>query len=264
MRAILTALEEGRLIELPDPDKRDSLTLLASLIEAVPGVRSNSQVVEHILAREEQASTYMGYGIACPHARTAEEGPLLAAIGWSPQGVAYDSADGSSVRLILLYYIPDAQRNAYLKEISALARVLQNNEKFRDVAQAADLNTVRLRLLDLVAVGMDSSGAEARARMIQIETRVTAAPSAPAAFDPKRVVPAWVIQSAKGHLLVLSSDEETVRWLEAQPELGKRLLRETSFSFNDWAIIVRQSSTYELSRQLHDCLVVKPDRTTSK
>jgi nitrogen PTS system EIIA component len=259
MRAMLTALEEGRLIELPDPDKRDSLTLLASLIEAVPGVRSDSQVVERILAREAQASTYMGYGIACPHARTAEEGPLLAAIGWSPQGVVYDNADGALVRLILLYYIPDAERNAYLKEISALARALQSNEKFRDVAQAADLNAVRLRLLDLVAVGMGSSGTEARARMIQIETRIAPAPSAPDAFDPKRVVPAWVIQNADGRLLALSHDEETVRWLEAQPELGKRLLREPSFAVNDWTIVVRESSTYELSRQLHDCLVVKPN-----
>jgi len=71
MKALLTALKEGRLIELPETDKQKALTLLGSLIEAIPGIHANARIVEEILAREAQANTYLGYGIACPHAGTA-------------------------------------------------------------------------------------------------------------------------------------------------------------------------------------------------
>ena len=176
MKALLTALKEGRLIELPETDKQKALTLLASLIEAIPGIHANARLVEDILAREAQANTYLGYGIACPHAGAADEGDLLCAVGWNPQGIAYGNPDGNPVQLILLYYIPESQRNAYLKEISALVRVLKNNDRFRDLLHANDLNAVRLRLLDMVAIGMESPGGEAQAQMIRLETHAPAPP----------------------------------------------------------------------------------------
>ncbi len=40
MKSLLDALQEGRLIELPETDKEKSLQLLATLIEAIPDVRS--------------------------------------------------------------------------------------------------------------------------------------------------------------------------------------------------------------------------------
>ncbi len=38
MRSLLVALQEGRLVELTDSDKRASLELLSNLIEAIPSV----------------------------------------------------------------------------------------------------------------------------------------------------------------------------------------------------------------------------------
>jgi len=261
MKALLTALEEGRLIELPEADKQKALTLLASLIEAVPGVRADAQIVEGILAREAQANTYLAYGIACPHVRTADEGELLCAVGWSPQGILYGDKEGKPVPLVLLYYIPDSQRTAYLKEVSALARALQNHEKLRDLAPTADLNAVRMRLLDLVAAGMESAAGEARARMIHLEARGAAQAPHPSAeaVDPARLVPAWIVHSPDGRVLVLAQDGEVARLLEAQAGLGERLTREPLVRAGGCVIHVRQSSTFGLDRQLHDCLVITPE-----
>lgn len=258
MKAVLEALEEGRLIELPENDKQKALTLLASVVEAVPSVHSGARIVEAVLGREAQANTYLGDGWAVPHARTTDEGEMLCAIGWSPAGIAYDNPDGTPVRMLLLYYVPDDKRAAYLKEISSLARLLRDNGAVRDVSQAGSLNDVRLRLLDIVTAAMGAGQAEARARMIRLEARPSAVPVSPAAaFDPSLVVPAWIICPSNGRVMVLAPDETLVRVLEAQADLGARLEKQAVVPVGGYAVHVRQTSSFSLGRSMFDCLVVK-------
>ena len=258
MRAVLEALDEGRLIELPENDKQKALTLLASVVEAVPSVHGGSQIVEAVLEREAQTNTYLGDGWAVPHARTAEEGELLCAIGWSPTGVAYGNADGVPVRMLLLYYVPEAQRASYLKEISSLARLLKENSAIRDVSLAGNLNDVRLRLLDIVTAALGTGPAEARARMIKLETRTAALAAAPAEpFDPSLAVPAWIVRNSNGLVMVLARDENLVRALESEADLGARLETQQLVFLADYVIHVRQSAAYGLGRSMFDCLVVK-------
>jgi len=121
MRSLLDALQEGRLIELPTSDKHKALELLAVLIEAVPGI-AKMDIVKGVLEREEQANTALGKGIACPHVRVRQDGELLCAVGWSRQGIDYGAPDGQPVHLVIMYYVPDSERNTYLKEVSGLAK----------------------------------------------------------------------------------------------------------------------------------------------
>ena len=265
MRALLEALEEGRLIELPENDKQRALTLLASIVEAVPSVRAGSRIVEAVLAREAQSITYLGHGWACPHARTADEGEMLCAVGWSPAGIAYGNPDGSPVRMVLLYYVPDSQRNTYLKEISGLARFLEGNAAARDVSQAANLNDVRLRLLDLVTAALGAGQAEARARMIHLEARAAAGAPIPAStFDPALVVPAWIVVNSDGRPLVLARDDNLARTLESQTDLIARIQEQPVLTVGGYTIHVRQSSIYGLGRSLFDCLVIRPTPTANR
>jgi PTS system nitrogen regulatory IIA component len=265
MRALLEALEEGRLIELPENDKQRALTLLASIVEAIPSVRPGSRVVEGVLAREAQGTTYLGLGWACPHARTPDEGEMLCAVGWSPTGIAYGNADGTPVRMVLLYYVPDAQRNTYLKEISGLARFLEGNAAARDVSQAANLNDVRLRLLDLVTAALGAGQAEARARMIHLEARAAAgAPAVAPTFDPALIVPAWIVFTSDGRPLVLSRDENLTRTLESQTDLLAKMQKQPVATIAGYTIHVRQSSTYGLGRNLLDCLIIRPPSTPAR
>jgi mannitol/fructose-specific phosphotransferase system IIA component (Ntr-type) len=259
MKALLEALEEGRLIELPENEKQKALTLLASMVEAVPSVRSGANIVEGVLNRETQSVTYLGHGWACPHARTADDGELLCAVGWSPSGIAYGNPDGAPVRIILLYYVPDSQRNAYLKEISSLARMLTDNAALQDVfSHVTSLNDVRMQLLDIITAAVGMGRTEARARMIRLEARAsTAGPAAPVTFDPNDVMPVWILHNSDGRITALSRDENLIRLLESQPDLGARLEKQPVTSIPGYAIHVRQSSTYGLGRSLLDCLVVK-------
>ena len=86
MKALLNALQEGRLVELPDNIKNDALEFLGALLEAIPEV-ADEGITEKAFAREKLHNTGIGKGWACPHATSDHDGELLCSVGWSPQGI---------------------------------------------------------------------------------------------------------------------------------------------------------------------------------
>ena len=66
MKALLNALQEGRLIELPDNIKNDALEFLGTLLEAIPEV-SDEGINEKALARENLHNTGIGKGMPSRH-----------------------------------------------------------------------------------------------------------------------------------------------------------------------------------------------------
>ncbi len=51
METLLDALQEGRLIELPDNDKDHALQFLAHILEAIPSVPSGTDIVGLVMER---------------------------------------------------------------------------------------------------------------------------------------------------------------------------------------------------------------------
>ena len=152
MRSLLDALQDGRLIELPDTNKTKALEYLASLIEAIPGIGAQGGITESVFARERSCNTGIGKGWACPHARSSADGNLLSAVGWSPAGIDYGATDGEPVRVIVMFYVPDTQKNAYLKELRNLAKAIQSQPALKDLKALADLAEVRHRLLAALSI----------------------------------------------------------------------------------------------------------------
>lgn len=220
MKAFLTALEEGRFIELPEADKQKSLEYLASLLEAVPDATPGTDVVGAVLAREKTSNTGVGLGWAFPHGRTAVEGELLCAVGWSPVGIAYDAVDGMPVYVVALYYIPDNQKNAYLKELSSLVGLIRRNPQSAPLGNVTALAGARNRLLDLLALGVEQSATDARARMIRLEQRqAQAMTQAPAAIsrellDTLRMIPLSIVFVPGSAPVVLAHEASLVEALE--------------------------------------------------
>ena len=133
MKSLLTALQEGRLIELPDNNKNKALEYLATLIEAIPDIGFGGGITESVLAREQAHNTGIGKGWACPHARSPRDGELVCSVGWAPTGIDYGSPDGEPVHLLVMYFVPDAQKNAYLKEVSSLAKAIHTQPTLQDL-----------------------------------------------------------------------------------------------------------------------------------
>lgn len=269
MQALLEALHGGRLIELPTNRKEDALQLLAHLIEAVPGQSSTMDVVAAVKSREQTGNTGLGMGWACPHARVAGEGDLLCAIGWSPSGIDYGAPDSRPVRILIMYLVPENQKNTYLKEISSLAKSLKADERFQHLESAPDLNEVRLRLIDLLSSALEAAGPDARARMIRLEARQAAiqAPEAMPVLMDATILPLSIVAAPGLRTVVLAQDPALVSAFENLPDLAGMLGRGAPVDAGGFRILTRSFAAFAPNRTLYDCLAVKmgaPARPTSQ
>jgi nitrogen PTS system EIIA component len=260
MKSLLNALEEGRLVELPDPTKEKSLEYLALLIEAIPDVHNQSDIVQEVMQREAAASTALGKGIACPHARKPGEGDLLCSVGWSPQGIDYGAPDGQKVHIVIMYYIPDSQRNSYLKEISGLAKAVDKTDGISSIANAHDIHTVRSQLLDWVGYAIDSAIPDAKARMIKLQEKHAAIMAAEPGKAPRpfMIMPFFVLIADSVKPVVLASDSAFVKIMESQAAIADLLKKNETFECAGYQVIVRSMISYASNRVLHDCIAVKP------
>lgn len=266
MRSILNALQEGRLFELPDAGKDRALEFLARILDANPDIEVGTDAIEEIQRRELECNTGIGLGVGVPHIRARrEEGELFCAIGWSAQGIGYGAADGQPVRLVFMYYIPGAQKNVYLKEISSLVKAIKTSGGIEPIAQATDLNVVRNLLLDWVSQALGESGPEAVARMIKLEVKharstVTPLPSAPstdvtaAAGSTARFA---VLVAPPAVPVVLSHDPEWLGLLEKEAGLAGRLAAGIPFLVAGRTILVASVTPYAGSRLVYECVALR-------
>jgi len=258
VKSLLNALQEGRLVELPDTDKGKSLEYLANLLEAVPDLPAASQLYEAMMAREKAMNTGLGNGVACPHVRSGGNGDLLCAVGWSPAGIDYIAPDGKKVHLVVMYYIPDAQKNTYLKEISSLAGAVRKAGGIQAIATAQDIATVRERLLDWVGAAIEASIPEAKARMIRLESRQAAAEAPPAPpAGAIQILPVSIVQVPDQKPLVLSTTPELVSALEKEERLGTLLQQNAQFDSGGYRMVFRSLTQYPNARVLYEYSAVK-------
>jgi len=268
MKSLLDALQEGRLIELPETGKEKSLQFLATLIEAVPDFRSGFDFAGAVLTRENAANTGIGRGWACPHGRVAGEGELLCAIGWSPSGIDYGGPDGAAVRIVVMHYIPDSQKNTYLREISGLAKAIQKNPALGELSNATELGEVRNRLIDLLTAAVESALPDVKARMIQLEAKQAVSALAetlpPDALAALNLVPLSVVIVPGGKPVVLSQDRDIISQIETAGDIAVPLAARVPFDKAGYRIITRSVASFQPDRLLYDCIAVKIGNSAQK
>lgn len=280
MRSILNALQEGRLFELPDNGKPRSLTFLARILDANPDIEVGTDAIEEIQRREEECNTGIGLGVAVPHVRAKRDaGELFCAIGWSAQGIDYGSPDGGHVHLVFMYYIPGAQKNVYLKEISSLFKAVRKSGGMDPIAHAPDLNAVRNLLLDWISQASGDTGPDAVARMIKLDLKqgqtplpteepkpataslaptapeMSAQPPAPTSSAP--VIVFSVMVSPPATTFVLSHDGAWGAELEKEPNLAAHLAVGQPFTAAGRQIHLTGTARFAGDRMIHYCVAVR-------
>ena len=259
MKSLLNALHDGRLIELPDNDKTMAVEYLAAIIEAIPDLHfGDESLAERILEREKSNNTGIGKGWACPHVRFSGGDEVVCAVGWSPEGIEYGSPDGLPVHFLVMYFVPETQKNAYLKEISSLAKAISTLPELQSLESLDELSEARHRLLDAVGIALESAVPEARARMIHLEARhaqavIEAAPHLPGEFLGN-LIPLTVISLPPARFVVLSQNEALVEALEKLDDLPDRLSKDGWVTHLDMHVALRSSSHYMPDRTMHDCI----------
>jgi PTS system nitrogen regulatory IIA component len=268
MRSILNALQDGRLFELPSTDKASALEFLARILDANPDIEVGTDVIEAIQKREEECNTGLGLGVAVPHIRARrEEGDLFCAIGWSQQGIEYGAPDGEHVHLVFMYYIPNAQKNVYLKEVSVLVKAIKKSGGIDPISHADTLNVVRNLLLDWVSEGLGDTGPEAVARMIKLEVKHAQGIPTPVvmpalgatALPPSaiaKVISFNILVAPPNGAFVLTQDADLGTAMEKENGLAQRLAAGTPFLIAGRQVFVTGSVSYSGGRVLYQCVAV--------
>lgn len=105
-----------------------------------------NKLLDALLARESTITTYLGNGVALPHAHIKMKRPFIFAIGRCPEGVQYDGmAEYKEVRLIVLLLAAEGTKN-YLNVLSAVARQFQNKHVVDQLLDTEDIKTLRERV----------------------------------------------------------------------------------------------------------------------
>lgn len=266
MKSLLDALQDGRLIELPDADKTKALEYLATLIEAIPDIGVEGGITENVLAREQLHNTGIGKGWACPHARSPLHRGLVCSVGWSPAGIDYGAPDREPVHLMVMYFVPDTEKNAYLKEISSLAKAIQTRKDLQDLKSLTDLAEVRHRLLDAISAAMGSMAPDARARMIQLEVKHAAAQDLGAGLSAelaRHLIPVSILVVPGSRNIILCQDRELVQALEGQNQFVAQLAQHGQAEQGGIKLLLRSYSNYQPDRVLYDCLALRPSKNAS-
>ena len=263
MDTLLDALQEGRLFELPENDKSHALQFLAHIIEAFPETPAGTDVVESVMKREQVATTAIGKGWACPHARIPGDEDLMCVVGWSPAGIDYGSPDGAPVSLVVMYLVPDNQRNHYLREISSLAKAIESYSGGEKLREATDLDDIRGYLLDLIETGEKTVVPDTRARMIRLQTRPAREAAAVQDLSNLIVEPVTIIAGPGMNHVVLAQNPVLFEQLRSVNGLAERLDAGGVFQNGGWRVLKRSSTLYQGGRVAHDCLAIRMAPQTS-
>jgi PTS system nitrogen regulatory IIA component len=259
LHTILQALEDGRVIELPDNDKKDAFEVLASLLEAVPSVPAGTDIVGAVLSRESSSNTAIGSGWACPHAPVTFDCELLCSIGWSPQGIDYKPGE-PLVRLIIMFLVPDNQRSRYLKEVSTLVKVIGQHAECKELEKIEDLNAARLLLLDMAHFAMEGAGPDTLARMIQLKTRAAVTPAIVPELANMVIEPLMIIAGPGLKTVVLTQNRELADLTRDDETLAAALADKSWHELKGWRILRRSSTNYQGDRIVYDCFAIQPAR----
>ena len=257
MDTILDALQEGRLFELPENDKAHALQFLAHIIEAFPETSAGTDVVGLVMKREEATNTAINKGWACPHARVPYDEDLMCVMGWSPQGIDYGAPDGKPVSLVVMYLVPDNQRNHYLREISMLAKALETYPGLEKLSEAGNLDDVRNYLLDLIDATKGAVGPDARAKMIRLQTKTALESFSFRDLSNLVVEPVTLVAGPGMKHIVLTQNAGLAEWLDVASDLIEKIETDGVYQNGGWRVLRRGSVTYQGGRVAYDCLAIR-------
>ncbi|MBN1942082.1 MAG: PTS sugar transporter subunit IIA [Phycisphaerae bacterium] len=115
--------------------------LVAALAQAGAIAKKNtSDIAKAIIARESQATTGIGKGIALPHAKIKEIKKPIATIGGAPDGLDFNSLDSQPVYSVILLLSSPDNPDEHLQAMETIFRHVQRDmfRKFLRQAETTD------------------------------------------------------------------------------------------------------------------------------
>jgi len=125
------------LPELTATNKKETLTELATAVQAEYPSLTVKNVYETLLSREALGSTGLGEGIAIPHGKIRGLEEIVVCFGRSIRGIAFESLDSKPTHLFFLLLAPEDAAASYLSSLAELTRFLKNPSACGRLLQAS-------------------------------------------------------------------------------------------------------------------------------
>jgi fructose-specific phosphotransferase system IIA component len=123
-------------MDMQATEANEAIAALAETLNTHPAVADPEVFLGAVFAREMEASTGIGQGVAIPHARTPSVSDFVAAVGISRKGIEFQAADEKPVELVILMGIPETMVKEYLKLLAHLSLLLKQKDFIKSVLAA--------------------------------------------------------------------------------------------------------------------------------
>lgn len=126
-----------------DIESRDFKGALAELLDVCEISKekglTKTKLLNDLLEREKQMTTYLGNGVCLPHARVPMKRNYMIAVGRCPEGLRYDGQkEYRDIRYVFLLLAAENARS-YLYSLASLARVFQDKNYMARLGLAESL-----------------------------------------------------------------------------------------------------------------------------
>ncbi len=127
------------VVPLPGPTLQAALDALIERLDQSGSLRDRASLEEGISASPNRATVVVSHDVVLPHFRTDAVTGLVVALGVAPEPLAIGE---HRVRIVALVLAPTESATAYLRAVSALARVFRQEtvvERLLSAGSAADV-----------------------------------------------------------------------------------------------------------------------------
>lgn len=129
MPKLSACIQEGQVIlHLQAQKKMEAIRELAARLEGPDEIVDVKRFLSLVMQREKIETTAVGHGVAIPHAHGDCVKSLVIGVGVSPQGIDFGAMDGEPVRIIVMVASPVRHFQDYLKAVSRVARLLNQED----------------------------------------------------------------------------------------------------------------------------------------
>ena len=134
-------ISNSRIIDLSSRDLKSAYSeLLGTFTSQLSSPSSKKKVVGELVDREKSLTSYIGEGVALPHARVAMRRPYALAVGRCPAGLSFEGRDSyEDIRFVFMLLASEKAKN-YLSFLAALARSFQDSSIMDQLWMARDRN----------------------------------------------------------------------------------------------------------------------------
>ena len=138
------AISRSRIIDLESTDLAGALQELVGVATARMTEKIDREaVIADLLKHESTISSYLGNGVALPHARLKMKRKFLLAVGRCPNGIVHEGAEEyAEVRLVVLLLASEEGKN-YLNFLASLARLFAEEAIVERITATPDLERFR-------------------------------------------------------------------------------------------------------------------------